>query len=199
MEKINCKHIKYKFIFNNLNNKSSYIYQKVFRSIYGYNQAVYKKKSKQYIYFREGILSSIPYIKSGKNSVIVPIGYEQKLINYFETGINPAHTWREKGDWKVEYEINNIELDIVNISVGVESFIKNYNVLSNNFKDYNLLEFELNKIVNNSEEVTDKYIFYLKKKIEDLFTFDWINKSIEYSDYVKNIYEKYKLIFINYQ
>jgi hypothetical protein len=196
MNKIICKHIKYKFIFNKSITKSSYIYQKVFRSIYGYNQAVYKKNNKKYVYFREGILSFIPYIKSEKNSVIIPSGYEDKLINYFETGINPTHNWRMKGDWNVKYEINNIELDIVNISLGVEKFIKNYNVLSNNFKAYNYIEIELNKIINNNVK-DEKYLSYLIKKLENIFNFEWVYESINYSDFIKEIYTKYQKIIQN--
>ncbi len=193
LEKILCKYIKYKFIFNNYINKSSYKYQKLFRSIYGYNQLVYKKNSKKNIYYREGVVSKIPYIKPGKNSIILPNNYVDKLLEYFETGNNPTHNWRDKGDWKVKYEINNVYIDMINISNSVELFIKNYKVLSSNFKDYNNLIYELNKILDNLIESND-YILYFIRQLEYLFNFEWIKKSVDYSEYVKDIYNKYLIL-----
>lgn len=193
LEKLLCKYITYKFIFNNNINKSSYTYQKLFRSIYGYNQSIYKRNSKKYIYFREGVISSIPYIKSGKNSVILPIDYEHKLIDYFNTGNNPAHKWKIKGDWDVSYAINDIHIDLFNISVAMEKFIRNYKIFSNDFKSYNYIEFELKKFFESNLN-NYQYKEYLISNLKYLFDFEWIYKSINYSEYIKNIYNKYLLL-----
>jgi hypothetical protein len=194
MEHLLCKYIKYKFIFNKDIKTTSYTYQKVFRSIYGYYQIICKKNSKKHTYYRKGILSDIPYIKSNKNSVIIPNGFENKLIDYFNTGENPTHNWKMKGDWKIDYNINNISLDLKNIAISIEPFIKNYKILSNdNNKNYNYLEFELNKIVDNKIFNTN-YNYYLIKKLKYLFDFEWVYKSINYSKYIEDIYNKYLLL-----
>lgn len=95
--------IQYKFFVPESTKHSSYNYQKLFRALYGYTQNVSKSSGKMYKYHRPGVLSASPYIRTGKNCVIVPQGVLNRLTNFFKTGQNPTHYWRDKGDWKAEY------------------------------------------------------------------------------------------------
>jgi len=95
--------IQYKFILPDTINHSSYSYQKLFRAIYGYTQAVYKSSGKNYRYHRKGVLSDYPYLRAGKNCVIIAPEAFQNLIAFFKTGKNPAHNWTVKGNWKAVY------------------------------------------------------------------------------------------------
>tara|TARA_Y100000310_G_scaffold334097_1_gene413037 strand:+ start:12081 stop:12665 length:585 start_codon:yes stop_codon:yes gene_type:complete len=103
--------IQYKFIIPEEIKHSSYTYQKLFRALYGYTQAVFKSNGKVYHYHRKGILSDVPYIRPGKNCVIIPPGLFQKLIDFFKTGRNPTHHWKGKGDWKAVYYMNEKDVD----------------------------------------------------------------------------------------
>lgn len=58
--------IQYRFILPDSIKHSSYTYQKLFRAIYGYTQAVHKGSGKNYQYHRQGILSNYPFIRPGK-------------------------------------------------------------------------------------------------------------------------------------
>lgn len=103
--------IQYKFIVPKTLSHSSYTYQKLFRALYGYTQAVYKSNGKTYKYHRKGILSDVPFIRPTKNTVIIPPGTLQKLLNFFNTGQNPAHNWVRKGEWKAVYYLNEKKID----------------------------------------------------------------------------------------
>ena len=100
---VNGYFIQYKFILPDSVNHSSYSYQKLFRAIYGYTQAVYKSSGKTYKYHRKGVLSDYPYIRAGKNCVIIAPDAFQSLISFFKTGKNPTHHWLIKGNWKAVY------------------------------------------------------------------------------------------------
>lgn len=193
MEKILCRYIKYKFIFDKNIKHSSYLYQKIFRSIYGYHQNVTKKNNKVYKYFREGVLSNIPYIRPGKNSVILPINYEHKLINFFQTGENPTHKWRTKGNWKVDYNIKDIEIDVKSIADSLENYINNYKIINvDNTKLSNIYE-ELSNIVDNNIN-NIKYKLFIYKKLKNIVKSQWFEKSKRYSELLNNLYVKYKLL-----
>lgn len=103
--------IQYKFIIPNSVKHSSYTYQKIFRALYGYTQQVSKSNGKTYNYHRQGVLSSTPYIRPGKNCVVVPKEGLSNLIDFFKTGKNPAHHWEKKGDWKAVYYMDEKNLD----------------------------------------------------------------------------------------
>ena len=103
--------IQYRFIIPDSVKHSSYTYQKLFRAIYGYTQAVYKSNGKTYHYHRPGILSEYPYIRPGKNCVIIPPAAFQPLQEFFKTGHNPTHKWQVKGDWKCTYFLNEKDVD----------------------------------------------------------------------------------------
>lgn len=196
MNKTNCIFIKYKFIFNNNIKHTSYVYQKVFRSIYGYNQNVTKNNNKIYNYFRKGILYNIPYIKPCKNGVIIPVGYENKLINYFNTGENPTHKWRTKGDWKVEYNINKIDIDSESVILCLENFINEYLIVNKNNTQSKLID-EITKI-NNNEIFDNNYIMYIINILEKIINLDWFKQNMNESSILKEINNNYLRINSNY-
>ena len=103
--------IQYKFIIPENVKHSSYTYQKLFRALYGYTQNVTKSNGKTYKYHRKGILSEIPYIRPGKNCVIIPPKSFAPLDTFFKTGKNPAHYWRVKGNWKAVFYMDEKDLD----------------------------------------------------------------------------------------
>ena len=103
--------IQYKFIIPNSVKHSSYTYQKIFRALYGYTQQVSKSNGKTYNYHRRGVLSEVPYIRPGKNCVVIPKQNLSQLIDFFKTGKNPAHHWEKKGDWKAVYYMDEKDLD----------------------------------------------------------------------------------------
>ena len=102
--------VKYKVKMNGEYNHSDYDYQKIFRAIYGYTQNVTKGNGKVYIYHRPGILSKTPYIKKGKNEVIIPKDNLTSLLDFFKTGENPAHKWAEKGNWQATYTLYDVDI-----------------------------------------------------------------------------------------
>ena len=116
--------IQYKFILPSSIKHSSYTYQKLFRAIYGYTQAVYKSSGKKYHYHREGLLSNIPHIRSGKNCVTIPKTTLQLLTKFFQTGANPTHKWQTKGDWKAVYYMDEKGLNMQDLIKSVEDWLK---------------------------------------------------------------------------
>jgi hypothetical protein len=190
MDKIISNYIKYKFLFKDDIKHSSYLYQKVFRSIYGYTQNVTKKDKKTYLYHREGTLENTPYIRPGKNSIIVPINTEHNIINFFNTGKSTTHNFKEKGEWSIDYTIDKIEINDTDIIKAVENFIDNLNIVSIDGNKQKLSE-ELNKLIANSEYLS-KYkkankdnLLNKLKKIQEI---DWINKVKEKSEKVNSFY-----------
>lgn len=105
--------VQYKFIIPETTKHSSYTYQKLFRALYGYTQNVTKSNGKTYHYHRKGILSETPYIRPGKNCVIIPQKSFTSLDTFFKTGKNPTHYWKVKGNWKAVYYLDEKNLDEV--------------------------------------------------------------------------------------
>jgi hypothetical protein len=195
IDKINCILIKYKFSFNKEIKHTSYIYQKVFRSLYGYHQNVTKNNNKIYIYFRKGILSDIPYIKAYKNAIILPKNFEDKIINYFNTGENPAHRWKTKGDWIVNYTIDEIDVDYESIISSLINYINDYKIIN---KDNEKVKLK-NEIKNFSFNNLNKdYNIYLLSICNKIVSFDWFKKVYEYSEELKLFYNNYLRIKNNY-
>ncbi len=116
-------YIKYNFILADNVKYSSYTYQKLFRAIYGYTQNVTKANGKTYRYHRKGVLSDVPYIKTGKNSVIIPPKALNSLDNFFKTGKNPAHYWQAKGNWKATFYMDEKELGESQVVAAIKSHI----------------------------------------------------------------------------
>jgi len=191
MDKIISNYIKYKFIFSNNINHSAYLYQKVFRSIYGYTQNVTKKDKKTYLYQRPGVLENIPYIKSGKNSIVIPIDMEHSIINFFNTGKSPIHNFREKGEWTIDYTIEKIEINDTEIIRSIDNYIDSLVIISLDGSTKKLLD-ELNKLILDSD-----YLLKYKKankdnltsKIRNIKNIDWIIKCKDKSDKIKQFLE----------
>ncbi|MDN5358360.1 MAG: hypothetical protein PWP76_203 [Candidatus Diapherotrites archaeon] len=93
--------------------KSAYIYQRFFRAIYGYTQVVVKGNGRRYVYYREGVLTKYPFIKEGKNMVVVPDNALQPLLNFLKTGQNPAHRFSFSANWPelVKYSMEETSVD----------------------------------------------------------------------------------------
>lgn len=196
MTKIRSILLKYKFSFIENTKHSSYLYQKVFRSIYGYTQNVTKRNNKVYSYFRNGILSNIPYIKTSKNSVILPLGCDIELIEYFETGKNPTHNWRSKGEWKVEYTKDFIDIDIETITKAIEDLLDKYKVINDENKEVKLAdEIKLILLKENLNQTYVSSIYNTMKKIIDL---NWFNETHKQSTELSKFYENYNKLKVKY-
>lgn len=115
--------IQYKFILPESIKHSTYTYQKLFRAIYGYTQNVTKSNGKVYHYHRKGVLSDVPYIRPGKNTVIIHPSAFAKFKQFFATGQNPSHSWRTKGDWKAVYYMDEKEVDESKVVGALEDLV----------------------------------------------------------------------------
>ncbi|MEM4662434.1 MAG: hypothetical protein QXM75_00175 [Candidatus Diapherotrites archaeon] len=160
--------------------RSSYTYQKLFRALYGYTQVVNKSNGKRYRYHRKGILSDVPFIRPSKNSLIIPTDALQKLINFFNTGENPAHRWTAKGDWKAVYYLSDKQISEQSVARAFEQ------VLDRQWVNYGgekmLLEDFLSKFVPKKEELKNKKIVQF---CNYLTSHEWFAKSYVYSDRLK--------------
>jgi len=115
--------IQYKFIIPETTKHSSYNYQKLFRALYGYTQNVTKSNGKTYKYHRKGILSDIPYIRPGKNCVIIPPKSFAPLDAFFKTGKNPTHFWKTKGNWKAVFYMDEKNLEESQVIAALKELI----------------------------------------------------------------------------
>lgn len=122
--------IQYKFIIPEQVKHSSYTYQKLFRALYGYTQAVFKSNGKTYHYHRPGVLSKTPYLRPGKNCVVIPQGNIQGLLDFFKTGRNPTHNWKGKGEWKAVYYMNEKTVNEKSAVEALESLLERCYVVS---------------------------------------------------------------------
>lgn len=101
--------IRYKLHIPEGMSHSNYNYQKFFRQLYGYTQIVSKSSGKRYEYNRKGIVSTTPFIKNGKNSLIVPKKHLKKFLGFFESKNNSFS--KAKMTWKVSYSTTEITLN----------------------------------------------------------------------------------------
>jgi len=196
MTKIRSVLIKYKFSFIENTAHSSYLYQKVFRSIYGYTQNVTKKNNKIYNYFRNGVISSLPYIKSGKNSLILPIGCENELIEYFETGKNPTHNWKNKGNWSVEYKKDFIDVDEESIIKAIEIHINDCKIINNENISTKLFD-EVNLILS-KDNLNLNYINLMINVMKKIIDTNWFSESYKHSNNLQKFYEIYNKLKVKY-
>ncbi|NPA86522.1 MAG: hypothetical protein GXO00_00750 [Candidatus Diapherotrites archaeon] len=90
---------------------SSYSYQRFFRALYGYTQVVTKSNGRTYVYYREGVLTLYPYIREGRNTVIIPPSALTDVIDFFKTGRNPAHSFEDLSNWDVSYYVEEVNVD----------------------------------------------------------------------------------------
>lgn len=181
--------VQYRFILPDSTKHSSYTYQKLFRGIYGYTQAVYKGSGKTYHYHREGILSNYPYIRPGKNCVIIPTAAFQTLQEFFKTGKNPTHFWQEKGDWKCTYFLNEKELSEKEVATSIE------NLLSRKFVEgvegKVLLLNEMKRIV--AQSGTDEgYKSALLKEAQNIVDLEWFRQTYQQSQGLIEFYDLFK-------
>ncbi len=181
--------VQYRFILPENIKHSSYTYQKLFRAIYGYTQAVFKSNGKTYHYHREGILSNVPYIRPGKNCVIIPTNAFQKLQEFFKTGNNPTHNWVVKGDWKCTYFLNEKDISEKEIIKSLEEFLSRKYIEGN--EGLVKLSSELDRIVNNSETI-DNYKKIVLLEAQKIVENNWFKEVYFNSDILKKFYENFK-------
>ena len=180
--------VQYRFILPESIKHSSYTYQKLFRAIYGYTQVVNKSNGKNYKYHRAGILSNYPFIRPGKNCVIIPQGAFQQLQDFFKTGHNPTHNWTIKGDWKCTYFLNEKDLEEKDVIKSIEElisrkFIENQDGLSK-------LSSEIQKAAETkAKSEYTKELLVEAKKIIDL---DWFKLVYSQSNNLNLFYQNYK-------
>jgi len=180
--------VQYRFIIPDSVKHSSYTYQKLFRAIYGYTQAVYKGSGKKYHYHRAGILSNFPYLRPGKNCVIIPTSAFQPLQEFFKTGHNPTHNWSEKGDWKCTYFLNEKDVNEKEVVLALE------NLLSRKFIDGQegmaKLSSEMKRVVEKGGEGLYKAV--LVKEAQGIVDLEWFKQTYQQSTQLSEFYEHYK-------
>lgn len=180
--------VQYRFILPDSIKHSSYTYQKLFRAIYGYVQAVHKGSGKNYNYYREGILSNYPFIRPGKNCVIIPPQAFQSLLDFFKTGHNPTHNWETKGEWKCTYFLNEKDLSEVEV---IKSLI---NLISRKFVEGGegliLLQNEMKRAL--ITELDPNYKLNLINEAQKIVDLDWFKQVYSQSVELNEFYENYK-------
>ena len=112
--------------------KSSYVYQRFYRALYGYTQVVSKASGKRYTYHRDGVLTRHPFIKDSRNSVIIPDSALQPLLNFLKTGQNPAHRFSNISNWTdlVKYSVQETAVSETDAASAVFSAISRLYVKS---------------------------------------------------------------------
>jgi hypothetical protein len=180
--------VQYRFIIPDSVKHSSYTYQKLFRAIYGYTQAVYKASGKTYHYHRAGILSNYPYIRPGKNCVIIPPVAFQSLQDFFKTGHNPTHNWQEKGEWKCTYFLNEKDMNEKEVVVALE------NLLSRKFVDGSegpvKLISEIKRVYEKGGET--EYKNQLIREVQPILDLEWFKLTYQQSQQLSELYSLVK-------
>ena len=182
--------IQYKFILPAEIKHSSYTYQKLFRALYGYTQNVTKSNGKRYKYFRNGVLSKVPYVRTGKNCVTIPPGELTKLTDFFKTGKNPTHYWHVKGDWKAVYYMDGKGITDEDACNACEALLRRAQIaLPQSEPDSisNQLEHAINNKNTNSE-----YLKLLKTEAEGIINQVWFKETYKLSDKLNNFFNLYK-------
>ena len=182
--------VQYRFIIPDTVKHSSYTYQKLFRAIYGYTQAVYKSNGKTYHYHRPGVLSNYPYLRPGKNCVIIPPSAFQSLQEFFKTGHNPAHNWIIKGDWKCTYFLNEKDLNESEIIKSLEDFLARKYIEGS--EGLVKLSDELKRAVNNSIDGTYKTI--ILNEAQKIASSEWFKEVHNQSKELIEFYTNYKAL-----
>ena len=110
--------------------KSSYVYQRFFRAIYGYTQVVSKANGKKYAYYRRGVLSNYPYVKLGRTTVVIPDNALQDIMAFLKSSRNPAHRFTFTGNWSdlLRYTISETYLDPAEAGFAVLTAIQRIHV-----------------------------------------------------------------------
>ena len=186
--------VQYRFILPDPIKHSSYTYQKLFRVIYGYTQAVHKGEGKKYNYHRHGILSNYPFIRPGKNCVIIPQCAFQPLQEFFKTGKNPTHYWQEKGEWKCTYFLNEKDLSEIEVAKAVENLLNRKFV--EGIEGKVLLFNEMKRIVQNPAE--GGYKAALLKEAQNIVDLDWFKQTYQQSPLLTEFYSLFRQLRDNY-
>lgn len=185
--------IQYKFILPESTSHSSYTYQKLFRALYGYTQSVYKSNGKVYKYHRPGVLSKTPYIRSGKNCVIIPPGVFNHLTTFFKTGQNPAHYWKGKGDWKAVYYMDEKNLDGKDVAKALEHLIDRTYVISSSNEPQNIAN-ELTIIASSlarGDRPDEVYSKSIRAEAESIVNNPWFSEAQGHSAKLAEFYKQY--------
>ncbi len=186
--------IQYKFILPESIKHSTYTYQKLFRAIYGYTQNVTKSNGKVYHYHRKGVLSDTPYIRPGKNTVIIHPAAFSKFKQFFATGQNPSHNWRSKGDWKAVYYMDEKEVDEKKVAEALENLLDRTYVMSTNKIPVSLPE-ELGTILDKhklSEKVDEGQKQRVLAEAQIIASHEWFRNHHTHSKKLIEFHEKVK-------
>ena len=179
--------IQYKFMVPENIKHSSYTYQKLFRALYGYMQNVSKSSGKSYKYHRKGVLSGVPYLRPGKNCVIIPPHAFSPLIEFFKTGKNPAHRWEGKGDWKAVYYMNEKEIPAEKL-VGPLEELLDRTYIGVPGESFSLLESEMDRVLNQFKSggsIEDAYKKSLVLEAQKITGFEWFSLCTQKSPRLK--------------
>ncbi len=181
--------IQYKFILPENTKHSAYAYQKLFRALYGYTQNVTKSNGKTHRYFREGVLTNTPYIRPGKNCVIIPKEDLNSLINYFKTGKNPTHFWNKKGDWKAVYYMEEKNLSDEQAILALENLLDRKQGIAENL-DSNLFT-ELENLANSTGKKDSNYIKVLLEEAKKIINLPWFREVYKQSKKLTAFYTNF--------
>ncbi len=185
--------VQYKFILPKDVKHSSYTYQKLFRAIYGYSQQVSKSNGKTYVYHRLGVLSGTPFIKHGKNCVVIPQEKFSDLIGFFKTGKNPSHSWTIKGDWKAVYYLNEKEVEEADVISSLENLLDRTYIL-NPSKEHGSLLSEMEKAkkqLSERKKLGPNYSQTLLIESKKIANYPWFKEVYSKSDKLKRFYSMY--------
>ena len=183
--------VQYRFIIPESVKHSSYTYQKLFRAIYGYTQAVYKSNGKIYKYHRAGILSNYPYIRPGKNCVIIPPKAFNSLKDFFVTGHNPTHNWTMKGDWKCTYFLNEKDISEDEVISSIKDLLSR-KYLEGTGEGLVNLNSEIERVVEKGAKTNYKSI--LLNEAQQIINLDWFRETYNQSPKLKKFYSNYMLL-----
>lgn len=186
--------IKYEFHLPKEVKHSSYNYQKLFRAIYGYTQNVSKGKGKVYRYYRKGVLSDVPYVKSGKNSIIIPPFAFSSFITFLKTGKNPTHYWRSKGDWKATYSLYEESLPEKEVVAALEALAERLYLTSDDGLGDVKLKDRLDMVITKKAESGKPGKILVSDALKSLGVLvnnDWFKACYKSSPSLSALYSKY--------
>jgi hypothetical protein len=193
---VKAYYIQYKFILPESIKHSTYTYQKLFRAIYGYTQNVTKSNGKVYHYHRKGVLSDTPYIRPGKNAVIIHPSAFPKFKLFCATGQNPSHNWRSKGDWKAVYYMDEKEIDEPKIIQALEEMLDRTYVVPTEKTPRKLPE-ELSTILDKhtlNEKIEDSHKLVVLNESQNIVSHEWFRNHYQSSQMLTSFNEKVKLL-----
>jgi hypothetical protein len=179
--------IQYKFLIPEEIKHSSYTYQKLFRALYGYTQNVTKSNGKTYKYHRNGVLSLSPYIRPGKNCVIIPPNIFSSLIDFFKTGKNPSHKWVIKGNWRAVYYMNEKDVQLEDAIVAAEELLDRMYVLSTS-QEHEKLASEITNLLSlksKGEKIDLGYKQMLLEEAQKITSLEWVSVLAQKSEKLK--------------